>query len=566
MRLGLLLSVIVATAVVHAAILAMVVSRTVTETIEEQDGVSLGREIAQGIEREFGGTLFDALCRTGTRERAGENLLAMARQHGGFRVKVWDAAGVILWSDEPRLIGLSFPDNRHVPRALAGEVVSEIGPTAHGEHLYERGEAAFISETYVPIRSAGGPVQGLVEIYRHADAVVSAAAGARWTIYLGTAVVTLVLSVALGLLVGFSQRRVLRLRDELRLEKSKLDAVVEGVGVGLSLVDASHRVLWANRGIPSWRERGPSAVGRLCYDVFWGRSEPCEGCPSRQVFATGRAITVERSVASADGQECHFRVAVWPLRDRDGRVAHCLELTDDVTRWHGMQAQLQSAAAFAAVGEFAAGVAHEINNPMGVILASSSHLERTAAGPIREEISRIRAHAERVARIVKSLLTFPQRTTGEHRSIPVNTLVRECVAMLDHRFRGAHTGLRLDLAPGEPRVLANAGEILQVLLNLVNNALDAMPGGGEIAVSTREESGTVAIAVRDTGFGIPDADLKRIFDPFFTTKPAGKGTGLGLTVSRRIIEAHEGRIHVTSRVGEGSVFTLEIPAANGETT
>jgi signal transduction histidine kinase len=232
------------------------------------------------------------------------------------------------------------------------------------------------------------------------------------------------------------------------------------------------------------------------------------------------------------------------------------------------QAQLIQSAKLAAVGELAAGVAHEINNPLTSIIGFTRLLleDLSAEDPMRTDLEMIDREAARTRQIVRSLLDFARAGDPVLAATDLNALVEEAVILVCTRSVLAKVSLEKDLS-SLPPVMLDANQIKQVLVNLLNNAVQAMPEGGRLNISTRLAEGEVdgairqmaAVCVSDSGVGIPPEDLVRVFDPFFTTKEVGQGTGLGLSVSYSIVEKHGGRIEVESALGDGSTFTLLLP-------
>jgi len=209
-------------------------------------------------------------------------------------------------------------------------------------------------------------------------------------------------------------------------------------------------------------------------------------------------------------------------------------------------------------------VAHEVNNPLGGILAFAQLLKRQLpeGGRGREEVDEIERSALRCKRIVEGLLRFSRLGRPEDRQrASLNDIVEETAVLVRRQYDVAGVAISTELAPDPPMVMCNVNQIQQVLLNLLNNAFDAMPDGGTIRVTTAVSSGTAVLTVADQGSGIHPENLPRIFNPFFTTKAEGKGTGLGLAVSAGIVDGHGGQLHVTSTPGEGTNFTLTLPPA-----
>lgn len=230
--------------------------------------------------------------------------------------------------------------------------------------------------------------------------------------------------------------------------------------------------------------------------------------------------------------------------------------------------QLLRAAKLASVGQLAGGMAHEINNPAGIILARADYLcavaqEEGLADRLGEDLQAIRRQACRVSAIVRDLLAFSRCTVLDLRPVDLDWLVQQTVSLLSPRLH--RDGIRLLVArpPCPVVVRGDADRLEQVLVNFVNNAADAVAQGGTIQLETGEEDierQTVAfVRIRDTGCGIPPENLKRVFDPFFTTKKPGQGTGLGLSVSYGIVRDHGGSIEVKSEVNSGSTFIIRLP-------
>jgi signal transduction histidine kinase len=217
----------------------------------------------------------------------------------------------------------------------------------------------------------------------------------------------------------------------------------------------------------------------------------------------------------------------------------------------------------AAVGELAAGVAHELNNPLTSVLGFAQVLMRSIPpdDPGYENLVTIANEALRARDIVRDLLAFSQQTTSSHEPANINEVVGNTLSLIRRQFEASDITVQEDLADDLPLVFLATGRIKQVFLNLFTNALQAMPNGGRLMVSSRRVEDEVVVRVTDTGDGIPEEHLPRIFEPFYTTKPVGQGTGLGLSVSLGIVQEHGGRIEVESWPGEGSAVAVRLPVA-----
>jgi signal transduction histidine kinase len=226
------------------------------------------------------------------------------------------------------------------------------------------------------------------------------------------------------------------------------------------------------------------------------------------------------------------------------------------------QAQLIQSAKLAAIGELAANVAHEINNPLTSVLGFASYLaEQIQPGqPMREELDLILEEAARARDIVRDLLNFSRQRDFEPELTEINPVVEQTVAMVRRQGSLDDVNVRELYGTGLPPVEVDVSRLKQVFLNIINNAVYAMKERGTLSIRTHAIDGSVAIEFADTGVGIAPEHLDRIFDPFFTTKPAVSGTGLGLSVSLGIVQSHGGTIDVQSQPGKGSTFTIKLPA------
>jgi len=229
------------------------------------------------------------------------------------------------------------------------------------------------------------------------------------------------------------------------------------------------------------------------------------------------------------------------------------------------QAQLIQSTKLAAIGELAANVAHEINNPLTSVLGFASYLaEQIQTGqPMREELELILEEATRARDIVRDLLNFSRQREFEPEITEINPVVDQTVQMVRRQGSLENIGLNERYAEGLPPVEVDVSRMKQVFLNIINNAVYAMNEGGTLTLRTWLADGMVCVAFTDTGTGIAPGHLDKIFDPFFTTKPAVSGTGLGLSVSLGIVQSHGGTIEVQSEAGKGSTFTIKLPARRG---
>jgi signal transduction histidine kinase len=262
-----------------------------------------------------------------------------------------------------------------------------------------------------------------------------------------------------------------------------------------------------------------------------------------------------------DGKSRYLSHTTAPIKDEAGKISHILKLTQDVTWKKLLEQQVIHQEKMAATGVFAASMAHEIGNPLNSIYAIVQFLQRKLDDPfIQENLKLLRTDIGRISRIVQDLVGFSRPSSREWEYVQLNDILVAAVGITRYDKRARDIQWVTNLEPQLPRVKIIGDQFLQVCLNLILNALDAMDGvGGTLTIKTRKEEEKVAISFSDTGMGMPRTVLERIFNPFFTTKEVGKGTGLGLAVSHGIIKNFKGSIRVESGEGKGTTFIIRLP-------
>ncbi len=329
--------------------------------------------------------------------------------------------------------------------------------------------------------------------------------------------------------------------------------IIESAPVGITSVDSSLRVNYWNRGMELLAGIGREVALDQPVDQLlpWLRRELILGGAQHE------------EVVQTPAQQC-FRVNVSPFKDPSGGVVIILE---DITEKTKMEEQLLQASKLASIGRLTAGISHEIGNPLASISSLVQELaaldDSSSEGPefMQDSLNAINGHLERISRIVRSLGDFARVSTSRKVASDIREIFHRTTELVkyDKRFRRIRYQAEFEAIPP---LLVNPDQIEQVFLNLLLNALDAMPEGGDLRVTMRRQGPEVVVQVEDTGRGIDPEVMDRVFDPFFTTKPLGKGTGLGLSICYGTVRDHGGTITIKSMKGSGTVFTVRLPIAH----
>jgi len=238
----------------------------------------------------------------------------------------------------------------------------------------------------------------------------------------------------------------------------------------------------------------------------------------------------------------------------------------DITDFKHMQEQLRKTEQIAELGTLASGMAHEIGTPMNVILGRAEYLlQRVTDEGTKKGLATIVTQVERITKVMNQLLAFARRKTPERRAVDLGQTIDDSLEMFRERMTHSRITVEKVIEANMPSVHADQDQLIQVLINLVMNSIHAMPEGGRLRLSLAREGSHVRLGVSDTGHGMPEEIRSKVFEPFFTTKDFGKGTGLGLTVVKGIIEEHGGTIVVESAVDKGTTFWIRLPLDEAQT-
>jgi two-component system NtrC family sensor kinase len=357
---------------------------------------------------------------------------------------------------------------------------------------------------------------------------------------------------------------------ELEAQRNFVARIIDSLPVGLYVIDRAYRIRAWNRK----REAGTQgvsreeALGREVFEVLDRQPRELLKQEFDRVFETGEIQLMEMD-SQATGEARHYRITKIPMRLYDDEISHVITIGEDVTAWRQAQQRLTQSEKLAAIGQLAAGVMHEINNPLATILACSEALTMRVNDlppkerpPHEEYLHIIDTEVQRCRRIVDGLLDFARPKTGHKTKADINAVIEQTLFLLKHHGRFKWLTVERKLADALPPFPADAERLVQCFMALMLNAMDAMNSRGVLTVRTRlnpQRQDEILAEFMDTGVGIRQEDLPKIFEPFFTTKPQGRGTGLGLSVAYGIIEEHRGRIEVESQLGIGTNFKVFLP-------
>ncbi len=347
-------------------------------------------------------------------------------------------------------------------------------------------------------------------------------------------------------------------------ERKRLVAAIEQSAEGVLITDRGGVILYVNPAF-EWITGylGDEVLGLNPRFLKSGKQGPSFYAEMWATIARGSVWTGKLSNRRKDGALYEEEMSISPIRDEDGTIINYVAVKRDITRELELQQQLAQAQKMEAVGRLAGGVAHDFNNLLQALI---THVEllRGAANDPEKVVSSSRVMGQLIghgASLTRQLLLFSRRETVRPERLDLNEQVREASTMLNRLVKD-NIALKVELAPKRLEVDADRGQLDQVLMNLVVNASDAMPDGGDLTIRTGATNNTrVWLSVEDKGNGIPEEIRERIFEPFFTTKGPGKGTGLGLAVVDGIVTRHGGTIEVESEVGRGTTFTVSLPAS-----
>jgi signal transduction histidine kinase/putative methionine-R-sulfoxide reductase with GAF domain len=354
---------------------------------------------------------------------------------------------------------------------------------------------------------------------------------------------------------------------ELDTQKRFVEVVLETLPLGVFVLDTELNVVRVNSAGGRALACDPNIRGPVSRLLPPDQAKVVQAL-LREAFGSRRVASIEKEMVVA-GDTKIFRLTAVPVEAESDGGTHAVLLVEDVTLAKRLERQMLLTERLTTAGHLAAGVAHELNNPLATIAGCAESLQGRLGGgdpatvteptEFRHYLRLIEEEAYRCKDITGSLLHFVRDPGSQRTTTDLNAVVLKVAELLSHQSRFARSRVVTDLDPELPPAAVNEGQLRQVCLGLASNALEAMDGRGTLTIRSRRARGEVEIELEDEGPGIPEHNLTRIFDPFFTTKPPGQGTGLGLAIAQGIVNDHGGRIEVSSVIGKGSIFRVVLP-------
>lgn len=364
-----------------------------------------------------------------------------------------------------------------------------------------------------------------------------------------------------------------KVEEEFRQSEEKLNATVDSIPQGLIVTDTEGIITQVNRsamemfGCTSESE----IVGKNGLDFVDEEDRETTREKILQTRTEGTKTTLACTAITLSGERFPAEMSVAPIREYSGEVVGMVGIIEDSTEQIRMQENLIVTDRLASVGELAAGIAHELNNPLTAVIGFSDLLMLRDDIPddVKEDLSVINMEAMRTSQVARHLLTFARKHPDEKRLVNVNSILELALNLRAYEQRVNNINVISHLSQDISEVSANDFQLQQVFINIIINAEHFMieeNGGGTLEIITEQTGNVLRVTIADDGPGINQEHLNRIFDPFFTTKEVGKGTGLGLSICHGIITEHGGRIWAESISGQGATFIVELPVTSGDDT
>jgi len=355
-----------------------------------------------------------------------------------------------------------------------------------------------------------------------------------------------------------------QIQDTLRQAEEKLRVTIESIPQGVTVSDLNGKILQVNNAVLQLHGYSrQELIGRNAFTLIAEEDRAQAMDNLKKTFETGRSGTLEYTFTRRDGSTFPAQLSAALIKDGSGKPIGFVAVTEDISDRKKMQEQLILTERLASIGQLAAGMAHELNNPLtGIIGLSDMLLEKDLPKNTKEDVVTINKEARRTANVVQGLLAFTREQGTEKVLVDINNIIRQVLRLRSYEQRAKNIEVDALLDPALPQVMGNGTQLQQVFINIVINAEQAMVGAhgmGKLTIATERVGDKVRASITDDGPGISPDNMKKLFTPFFTTKGVGKGTGLGLSICHGIVTEHGGKLYAESELAKVTAFVVELP-------
>jgi len=360
----------------------------------------------------------------------------------------------------------------------------------------------------------------------------------------------------------------IELEHKLRETKDRLQTIFNNIDDGISVIDENYQILSVNQGILELftKRDFQELLGKKCFSEYHKNEGICDNCPAQKTFENGQPYHVTKICAGSDRSRAVLDISTFPIKDNNGKVEQVIEYIKNVTSRIKLEDQLLYQERLAGIGELAAGIAHEIRNPLGSITASSQFVlsKYKLSDPVKKHLRIILKNSENANKIIKDLLDFAKPREISFKVYNIGKVITDACNLVKVRCARQHVRLTRRYSRRLPLILLDEKRLEEAFLNFILNALDAMPNGGRLVINANADfqNSEVAISFLDTGEGITSENLNKLFTPFFSTKD--NGVGLGLCLAHQVVSYHKGRINIESKVGQGTEVMVRLPFSEEE--
>lgn len=350
----------------------------------------------------------------------------------------------------------------------------------------------------------------------------------------------------------------------MKITKEFLQSLIDNIQDSIKIVNKDRTIIFINKAAQeTLGKKLADTIGNKCYEEFWHREGPCPYCMMDETFKSGRFQSATVKLENGDGKPITLELNTFPVKNHAGDVVYGIEILRDISEREMLINELVQTRALAIMGKYSAELAHEIKNPLNSIAIQIHLMQKLAeqAEPhLKDEMQDIirvlKEEVDRLNNLSREYLSITKSPPLELHMTSVQTLLCDVFDLVRPLTGLSHIELKQSIDARIPDMLIDRDKMKQVFINIINNAIEAMPTGGRLAVSLARSSGHLLCSFEDTGPGIPAENSDKIFQPFFSTKTTG--TGLGLTIAKNIVEAHGGKIWFENRK-PGSVFFITLP-------